>query len=207
MQLSTGLYRLLEFSGVYDRLQSVLRKRTGQRYVKEYIRPFDRCRILDIGCGTGSILQFLPENVHYVGFDLNPDYILTARKRYGQRGKFLNARIEALSDLKEGAFDIALASGVLHHIDDKEAAAAIRSAYEILRPGGNLVTLDPAYVAGQPWLARGLISRDRGKNVRTPESYLELTQKHFPKVESWIVSDLLRIPYTHFVMRCEKPIQ
>ncbi|MGH8702740.1 MAG: hypothetical protein ACREVR_16430, partial [Burkholderiales bacterium] len=65
----TGLYRLLGHAGVYLALQNLLlRKGSRGRYVSEHVRPFPGCRILDIGCGPGTMLAHLPEFIgRYTG--------------------------------------------------------------------------------------------------------------------------------------------
>jgi SAM-dependent methyltransferase len=101
-----------------------------------------------------------------------------------------------------GGFDIVLATGVLHHLDDEEARELFRTAREALRPGGRLVTLDGCYVDGQSRMARYLLSRDRGKFVRAPEAYVRLARSQFEDVQASVRDDLLRIPYTHVALVC-----
>ena len=50
--IDTGLHRVLNQAGVYAAVQSLLLRRGARmRYVREFVRPFPGCRILDIGCG------------------------------------------------------------------------------------------------------------------------------------------------------------
>lgn len=41
--------------------------------------------VLDIGCGTGELLKYLPPHMHYVGMDISPTAIEIARQRYAGR--------------------------------------------------------------------------------------------------------------------------
>ncbi|HXF65255.1 MAG TPA: class I SAM-dependent methyltransferase [Burkholderiales bacterium] len=201
-----GFYGLLGRAWAYDALQNLLLRRGArERYVKEFVRPFPGCRILDIGCGTGSMLAHLPDTIgQYVGFDLNPRYIETARRRWGARGTFRCERLEAATLAQRDAYDIALANGILHHLDDDGARRLFELAHRALGPGGWLVTYDNVYVERQHWFARWLIGRDRGKAVRTREGYEALARARFPRIESAILHDTLRVPYTILVMRCIK---
>ena len=43
--------------------------------------------VLDIGCGTGELLKYLNPDIRYVGMDISPTAIETARQRYSSRPK------------------------------------------------------------------------------------------------------------------------
>jgi hypothetical protein len=47
-----------------------------------------------------------------------------------------------------------------------------------------------------------MLAKDRGKFVRTRDEYLRLASTRFSKVEPHLRHDLLRVPYTHLIMRC-----
>jgi SAM-dependent methyltransferase len=173
----------------------------SQVLVNEYIRPRPSDRILDIGCGPGNMMPFLPE-CQYLGVDVNPEYIAKARGRYGNRGEFVCERVSHHNVSELGAFDIVLALGLTHHLDDEEARDLFRLGYAALKPGGRLVTNDGCYTAGQSQVERYLLSRDRGQFVRTQEAYLTLAHSCFDQVVPHLRTDVLRIPYTHLIMEC-----
>jgi len=52
----------------------------AQVLVQEYIQPMPGAHILEIGCGPGTILRYLPQS-EYLGFDLSSKYIAMAKKR------------------------------------------------------------------------------------------------------------------------------
>jgi SAM-dependent methyltransferase len=171
--------------------------------VKEYIRPKEGDKILDIGCGTADILAYLP-SVEYVGLDMNEAYINYAKKRFGHKGIFLATKVDgkAINEFSLYDFEIVLATGLLHHLDDDEALRLFELASSALKPGGRLITLDGCYVKGQSWLASLILSKDRGKYVRTKDKYLSLSSKVFTNIQVSIHYDLIRIPYTHIIMEC-----
>ena len=135
---------------------------------------------------------------------MNPDYIEAARRRWGDRGRFRCQKVGAATLAAGETYDVVLANGIVHHLDDSEAGQLFDVARRALRPGGWLVTYDNVHVEGQHWFARWLIARDRGKAVRTREGYEALVRQNFPQVESTILHDTLRVPYTILVMRCIK---
>ncbi|MGC2108420.1 MAG: class I SAM-dependent methyltransferase [Candidatus Korobacteraceae bacterium] len=171
--------------------------------VEEYIRPQAGERILDIGCGPGNMLPFLPE-CRYMGFDSNPSYIASARQRYGKRGEFVCERVSDHTVRQFGEFDIVLALGLVHHLDDAEATDLFRLGYTALRAGGRLITNDGCYVPHQSAAKRYLLSRDRGQFVRTREQYEGLAHRLFGEVQGDLREDVLRIPYTHLIMVCTR---
>jgi SAM-dependent methyltransferase len=160
-----------------------------------------RLRVLDVGCGTADLLDYLP-NVDYVGFDLSSDYVAAARRRFGERGQFFQQSLEAGTEIHHGTFDRVLAVGLLHHLEDDAARHLFGLARRLLRPGGQMITVDACFAPGQHWLARWLIGRDRGQNVRTLEGYQGLASHEFPRCEAECRHNLLHIPYTHALLRC-----
>ena len=169
--------------------------------VSDYIRPQPGDRILDIGCGPGNMIPFLPQG-QYLGVDANPSYIASARERYGHRGEFVCERVSHHSVQQFGAFDIVLALGLVHHLDDEEARDLFRLGHTALKPGGRMITNDGCYTANQSAAKRYLLSRDRGQYVRTQEEYEKLAYSWFPEVRTNIREDVLRIPYTHLILEC-----
>lgn len=170
--------------------------------VREHVRPFAGCRILDIGCGTARILDDLPE-VEYHGFDLSQRYIDDATRRYGVRGHFNCALVQQAPIDYLGPFDIVMATGVLHHLDDEQSVGLMRLAHSALRTGGRLVTIDPCYASDQNAVSRFLVSRDRGQNVRSAEQYRDLAGAVFSQVMGEI-RHRVWIPYTHWIAECQK---
>jgi 2-polyprenyl-3-methyl-5-hydroxy-6-metoxy-1,4-benzoquinol methylase len=203
MQINTGIRSILAHPAVYDLLQSLMgADRARSELVSQHIRPMEGMRLLDIGCGTARILDYLPP-LTYHGFDLSQKYIDEALAHYPGRGTFRCAMLEETMLLDEPSYDLVLAMGVLHHLDDEAALKLLGLAKSALKDGGRLVTIDPCFEKGQNPIARFLISKDRGQNVRFSPQYRELGGNIFEQVtgevkhRSWI-------PYTHWIMECTK---
>jgi 2-polyprenyl-3-methyl-5-hydroxy-6-metoxy-1,4-benzoquinol methylase len=153
------------------------------------------------------MLSYLPESIgEYTGFDMNPLYIECARNRWRNRVncRFFCQNVEDAALLERGAYDIILAFGIVHHLNDNEATHLFNFAYHTLKLNGALITYDNVYVENQHWFAKWFISRDRGRAVRTVEGYTRLAEQYFADVEGDVLHDALRIPYTIFIMRCVK---
>lgn len=165
----------------------------------EYIRPQPGDRILDVGCGTGTILEFLPRDIAYLGLDLSPEYIAAAERKFGDRARFRVGDVNELQFHSEDRFQVITAVGLLHHLNDDEVGHLVKSVRALLSANGRFVTVDNCFTDNQSPAARALIRRDRGRNVRSPGQYQALIERGFDKVACEIRHDLLRIPYTHVI--------
>lgn len=140
-------------------------------------------RVLEIGCGHGKNIEYMPEGVEYTGCDYNPGYIHYAQQRYGSHGRFLCVSTEDLARQHIGEFDIALVVSVLHHLNDAQVRALATGALAALRPGGILLVWEPCWMPSQQWLDRLMLSLDRGRFVRTADEYSRLLEQTFGKIE------------------------
>lgn len=202
-QITHGLRTILSNPHVYSALQTLMGAHHGRKaFVSDFVKPIAGMSVLDMGCGPADILSYLPM-VDYWGFDISEEYINLAAKKYGTRGHF-QAQLLVIDDLASlPKFDLVLASGVLHHLDDDVAVPYLRLAHAALKPGGRLVTIDPCWVPGQHPLAKFLIAQDRGQNVRTEAGYKNLVTMVFETVKVTIRHKAW-IPYTHCFTECTR---
>jgi len=200
----SGIHRLLSNPRIFSCMRSVISgTKTFEIFINTYIRPKPGDKILDIGCGTADILEYLPPD-DYWGFDMSEEYITSASTRFSKKGKFFCKKVSRDAIPGKDIFDIILACGVFHHLTDDEASEMFELAHTLLKPGGRFITLDGVYVQGQSYLVRLILSNDRGKFVRTQEQYQTIAQNYFTDVTVSIRSDLGRIPYTYIIMECKK---
>jgi SAM-dependent methyltransferase len=104
-------------------------------------------RLLDLGCGPGTITLGLAEAVgsgEVVGIDAQPSQIEGARALAEERG-VTNAKFEVGDAYRlpfpDESFDAAFAHVVLMHL--REPVRALREVYRVLRPGGVIGVRDP----------------------------------------------------------------
>lgn len=122
---------------------SALRARAGR---SDFVRLLDRsidgdASVLELGCGTGQLSLFLATaERRIVGADLSRASLrlaASAAARYRLRGvRFVETDLRA-PGLRKGAFDVVIASGVLHHTPDPRASFA--AVVKLLKPGGAIV--------------------------------------------------------------------
>jgi len=205
MQRDSGLQRWLKLPFLYNLLQDAVGANALRRKViQTHVRAKAGYKVVDIGCGPSRILRWLPD-VQYLGLDINPDYISSARRTHGNKGTFVVGDTKSLrDDLRFKDADIVMALGLLHHLDDEDAAHCIRFAYDALKEGGRFVCLDGCWIPNQGAFSRYVMSHDRGQNVRTEQQYRELAAKVFTNLDAWVDKKPMRIPYVTVVLECEK---
>jgi SAM-dependent methyltransferase len=205
-ETTTGVRSVLSAAVVYDLFQGLVGADSLRNTIaSDYLLVGAHHRILDIGCGTAEILRFLPSDIEYVGFDASPEYIESARTRFGGRGTFF-AKLVTDADLGSlGQFDLVIAMSVLHHLSDAEADHVFSLGARALADGGRMFSNDPCLVPGQSPIARAVIQRDRGRNVRSPDGYRALAEARFTQVTVDVRHDLLHIPYSHALLTCSGP--
>jgi SAM-dependent methyltransferase len=126
----------------FDSVASLARKAREGRFARlldEQVPP--GARILECGCGTGQLSNFLGiANRSVFGADL-----CLASLRLGEEFRARN-EIEGVQFLQmnlfrpafqEGSFDLVISNGVLHHTSDPRAAC--ESIARLVRPGGYLL--------------------------------------------------------------------
>jgi SAM-dependent methyltransferase len=201
---TSGLRDVLSRPGAYELWSRLVGASHARGIVaREYIRPAADDRVLDLGCGPGELVRYLG-GARYLGIDMSEAYIARASRVYGHRAEFRVRDVTALED-DLGGFDIAVAFGLVHHLDNAGAERLLSAAAAALRPGGRLVTVDPVLAPGERWLARFVIAHDRGRHVRTVDEYARLAELALTDVRPTVRGDLLRIPYTHCVLEATAP--
>lgn len=207
-EIRSGVRHLLAHPLVYDAFQYLVGAYAWRkRFVRDFVEPvlIEGDRVIDIGCGTGDILQYLPHHVSYVGFDRNEAYIEAARRRFPDRdASFECESVGPGSSSRHAKFGVALATGLMHHLSDAEAATLLQAASDSLKETGKLFLLDPVYTEGQSRLARYVVSKDRGQNVRSVDHSVDLCKQVFENVEVDIDMSPILIPYTGMVITCSK---
>jgi SAM-dependent methyltransferase len=132
----------------YD-LVSDLQFEGGKRLV-ERLGLKEGARVLDVGCGTGRLAQWIAERVGtrgaVAGIDPLEERIRIARSRGGGSGRFEVGQAEDLRAFDDASFDAVCLASVFHWVADK--AKALAEVRRVLRPGGRLgVTTLPRELA------------------------------------------------------------
>jgi ubiquinone/menaquinone biosynthesis C-methylase UbiE len=148
--------------------EGVLRRRAGEydatswdaldaaerEVVEQFVASLPSGRVLDIGCGTGSLTRFLRGSACAV--DQSSEMLELARLR-APAVEFVHAEVPPLP-FPDGAFDLAFSSNLYSHID--AVAARAEFVAEALRVARTLVVLEQAWRRGrerESWELRRLL--------------------------------------------------
>ena len=205
MKNKIDIRNILEIPQIYNFWQTLVgNNRFLIDYINNAIKPQNGNKILDIGCGTARILNFLPKDVDYTGIDISSEYISKAKNIYKERGKFLNIKfdVDEINNLSD--YDIVLLNGVLHHLTDYEAEKIIELANKALKPNGRLISYEGCYTNEQSLISKVFLSLDRGEYIRTKDGYFSLISKYFNEFYSEIKDNTHLFPYTMIIMQWYK---
>jgi SAM-dependent methyltransferase len=139
--------------GDYDVLGDLAYRRLLSRF-ERLVRPRAREKCIDLGCGTGAFTRRLSQfDLDLTGVDISPRSIERAAKE--SPGQRYEVRDIMATGLPDASVDIAVFSGVLHHLPtERERAGALTEARRLLRPGGRVFGFDPHSGSPSMWLYR-----------------------------------------------------
>lgn len=195
--------RLFNIPFVYDLFQDFVGANAlKERFIKKYIPSDKPVRLLEIGCGPGKNLDYMPPNVEYVGCDLSEEYIAHATKKYGNRAKFYCSSVADMGSLERDKFDIVMSTGVLHHLNDSLVHALCRECGLVLNEGGVFLAQEPCWTSTQSWVDRTVMSFDRGEDIRSIDGYANLLKESFENVEGHeLATDVIIYPTSGCVIQ------
>lgn len=131
---------------LYDPLLKwVMREETFKRKLIQHANIQPHMKILDLGCGTGTLTVMLrrahPE-AEVTGLDGDPEVLEIAREK--SRGLDIQWDEGLASSLPypDSAFDRVVTSLVIHHLVTDDKRRAFKEIYRVLKPQGELYILD-----------------------------------------------------------------
>lgn len=160
----------------------VSRRRMAMRLLKRHGDSIDK--VLDVGCGTGAMLQELQANwPESEGLDFSELALELAGER-GLKGLHLGSAEEM--PLADSEFDAIVSLDTLEHVEHDDRAAA--EMFRVLKPGGLLVLNVPAY----QWLW--------GPHDVALMHYRRYTRGHLAKVLKTAGFEVERLSYGIFLL-------
>lgn len=135
--MTTFAHESRHLAEVYDRVSDF--QFEGGKQLVERLRLEEGARVLDVGCGTGRLAQWIAEQLgprgSVVAIDPLEHRISVARSR-ASVVRFEVGQAEDLGAFEDSSFDAVCLSSVLHWVVDK--ARALAEIRRVLRPGGHV---------------------------------------------------------------------
>ncbi|HLK09887.1 MAG TPA: class I SAM-dependent methyltransferase [Candidatus Binatia bacterium] len=132
---------------LYDWVGWLVGEDRFKRHLVADARIAPRHRVLDLGCGTGTLVLLVKRlcpDARVTGIDIDPTILALARAKIRRAG--IDVSIEEGSatalPFADGVFDRVLTSLVLHHLTTAQKRAALAEARRVLAPGGALHVAD-----------------------------------------------------------------
>ncbi len=146
-------------------------------------RDIGRRMFLDFGCGTGEFADSFPSD-YYLGVDLSPIYVRFAGQNSARRS--FAVADGAMLSLANASFDAALVLGVLHHLPDEVARAAMNELHRVLRPGAMALVIEDV-PPPDIWNIAGHVMHwlDRGGFIRNEADYRAIFGDGFTIIRSY----------------------
>jgi len=153
-------------------------------------------RVLDVGCGPGTNTHHFA-HADYLGIDINPAYIASARRRHGRT--FVVADVTSYTVQDDRRFDCILVNSFLHHVDTASAERVLRHLHGLLTEDGHVQIID-LVLPEQRSIARFLARMDRGDFPRPLEEWRGLFSSRFePVVFEPFTLSAFAVPLWNFV--------
>jgi len=125
------------------------------RLIERVAMPEKHERVLDAGCGSGTISYFLSQHAgNVVGMDSNPSAINFATTTYDMPN--LGFRLGQFEDLTaDKPFDKIYCIEVIEHLFEQQVTEVLSLFHKLTNPGGQLFLTTPNYRSAWPlieWL-------------------------------------------------------
>ena len=108
--------------------------------------------VLDVGCGTGTILKRINETAGICGYGIDSEEKMIAVAKQKCPDMDIQVADCAKTPFGNEQFDIITACMAYHHFSDKKGFA--KEAARIIKPGGRLYIADPRF----PFILRKLLN-------------------------------------------------
>ncbi len=142
----------MEFDRYAQQYDTGFMGKGSARFYRDLIRELDvrdGDAVLDVGCGTGSVLSFISRSKKIAGYGLDVSENMIALAREKNPGFSFVTGDSAALPYKDGSMDIVMACMAYHHFPDQ--AKFRREAMRVLKPGGSLYLCDPRFPRPVRW--------------------------------------------------------
>jgi ubiquinone/menaquinone biosynthesis C-methylase UbiE len=162
-------------TGIFDPfIQWTMPEKRMRHTLMIALSPRENDKVLDFGCGTGTMLVMLKEhlpNIQAEGIDIDEKVLAIAEEKARKSGVRIDLRNYDGQYLpyNDNAFDKVLSSLVFHHLKSEQKLSALKEIYRVLKSDGELHIMDFGKVSNKllkvlffPWQALDGIANTQG---------------------------------------------
>lgn len=141
-------------ASIYDEKDTIYYSKYGKiscNYVSEYLKNIDYNKLLDIGSGTGYLINMLKdkEMTEFYGLDLSEEMIKIAESKNIKNAQFILGSANKLP-FDDDTFDVVTCIQSFHHYPYPNEA--MREAYRVLKKGGVYILSDTGVGGIAAWI-------------------------------------------------------
>jgi ubiquinone/menaquinone biosynthesis C-methylase UbiE len=175
----------------YDPVVKLLGGDVARRTLVEQAALQPTHRVLEVGCGTGTLLMLIKQlhpGVDVVGLDPDPRALARAKRKAATASAAITLD-RGFSDVlpyPDASFDAVFSSFMFHHLEGAdEKLKTLREIRRVLKPGGRLHLVDfiPSGSAKEGILARWLHHRHLLEDNATPRVLSLMRDAGFAQAE------------------------
>lgn len=140
---------------LFGRVISFGRDKAIREKLIELAAPALGEKVLDVGCGTGTLALALKPRVGtggVHGIDASPEMIEVAREKAAKAGPDIDFRVALIEAIPfpDGTFDLVTNSLMLHHLPDDLKRTGLDEIRRVLKPSGRFLAVDFAVHTHSP---------------------------------------------------------
>lgn len=197
--------RILEIPQVYNFYQRLVgvypyMKVFSQKYIFPVGKDKKIFKILDMGCGTGIIIPYLPKNIEYLGIDCSFKYIEYVQKRNPNK-KFLCQSV-CKKITNNDVYDLVLSKNMMSALSNEQLVKMIEVIIPHCDENTKIIFSDMDYKSNACVVQRFFQSHERNRYIRSKDDYLNFLPLYFNVENVHEISGMYRIPYSKVVFEC-----
>jgi len=116
----------------------------GRRKAFKYIDRRPHQKVLEVGVGPGSTLEFYPPRTDFVGIDISAPMIAQARKKAAEINSGSRFELKVMDaarlEFPDDHFDIVMAAYVITTVQDPHQVC--REILRVVKPGGKIIAVN-----------------------------------------------------------------
>ncbi|MCZ9888779.1 class I SAM-dependent methyltransferase [Brachyspira hyodysenteriae] len=147
-------------ASIYDEKDTIYYSKYGKiscNYVSEYLKNIDYNKLLDIGCGTGYLINMLKKykaTAEFYGLDLSEEMINISKSKNIKDAEFILGSANKLP-FNDNTFDIVTCIQSFHHYPYPDEA--MKEVYRVLKKGGIYILSDTVVGGIAAWIDNNIL--------------------------------------------------